>query len=298
MFVKTRARLRQMLRDFSRGVTTPAAFRLIGRPDAPEVKESLHLLLSAKTWDFGILAALSFEHFTERRWQIVVHEDGTVTAEQRKTIERFLTGCRFVTRAEADASAEERLANHPLCLQQRRSHVFMLKFFDLPAFAPEERFVYLDSDIIFFRRATEIIDWSASGRHECWFNEDTRETYCSPRAEIEDAMNVSLWSAVNAGLCLVTKRALSLDLTENLLATFEGRARHPEFYEQTLWTLNASAFNQGGLLPRTYEISWGLLRKPGCICRHYVGPPAKDLLYIEGAHALLAAVAMKKLRLA
>lgn len=296
MFVETRAQLRQMLRDFSRGVTTPAAFRLIGRPTGPEVPESLHLLLSAQTWDMGILAAISFEFFTERRWQVVVHEDGTVTAEQRKTIERFLPGCRFVTRAEADASAEKELAEHPLCLSQRRSHVFMLKFFDLSAFAPSERFVYLDSDIIFFRRANEIIEWADSGRHECWFNEDTRETYCSPRAEIEETMGISPWRSVNAGLCLVTKRALSLDLSESLLAAFDGRARHPMFYEQTLWAINAGAFNYGGLLPRTYEISWGLLRKPGCICRHYVGPPAKDLLFIEGAHSLLANVATSKWR--
>jgi hypothetical protein len=297
MFVKTRAQLRRLLVDFSKGVTTPLTCRLLGRPQAPEVPESLHLLLSAKTWDFGVLAALSFEHSTGRRWPIVVHEDGTITPDQRKTIEHFLE-CRFVTRAEADAVAEQRLANHPLSLDQRRSHVFMLKFFDLEPFAPKERFVYLDSDIIFYREAREVIDWQASGRHECWFNEDTRETYCSPREEIEAEMGVSLWRAVNAGFCLVTKRALSLDLTERLLTTFQGRARHPQFYEQTLWALNASHFGQGGLLPRTYEISWGLLKRPGCICRHYVGPPAKDILYIEGTHSLLAQALLKKLRLA
>jgi len=296
MFVKTRARVRSLLHDFSRGVTTPAAFRLIGRPQAPEIPESLHLLLSAKSWDFGILAALSFEHATQRRWQMVIHEDGTITSEQRKAIMRFLPDSRFIAKPEADMRAEEYLAGHPLCLKQRRDHPFMLKFFDLPAFAPAERFVCLDSDVIFFQRAGEVIDWVASGRHECWFNKDTRETYSSPRQEIEAALGIPLWDSVNSGLCLMTKRAISLDLSEQHLAAFEGRAQHPQFFEQTLWALNASAYNQGGLLPRTYEISWNLWRQPGCICRHYVGPANKDLLYIEGAHSLLAAVALGKFR--
>ena len=69
---------------------------------------------------------------------------------------------------------------------------------------------------------------------------------------------------------------------------------HPQFFEQTLYALMASALNKGGMLPATYNISWGYLRAPGSICRHYVGAFKHDLLYIEGAPSLLAPLAISR----
>ncbi len=58
----------------------------------------------------------------------------------------------------------------------------------------------------------------------------------------------------------------------------------------------ASALNQGGMLPATYNINWGYLRASGSICRHYVGAFKHDLLYIEGAPSLLALLASSRIR--
>ena len=58
----------------------------------------------------------------------------------------------------------------------------------------------------------------------------------------------------------------------------------------------ASALNAAGCFPATYNISWGYLRAPGSICRHYVGTFKHDLLYIEGAPSLLALLAISKPR--
>ena len=73
------------------------------------------------------------------------------------------------------------LAKHPKCLSNRRRHNLFLKFFDFPVYAPYDRFVVLDSDVIFFKRPGEILDWVDAGKEECWFNEDTKEKYCIPR---------------------------------------------------------------------------------------------------------------------
>ena len=50
----------------------------------------------------------------------------------------------------------------------------------------------------------------------------------------------------------------------------------------------ASAWNRGGALPRTYEISWGFFRQKKSIARHYIGAFKHDVLYIEGPITLLA----------
>ncbi len=53
-----------------------------------------------------------------------------------------------------------------------------------------------------------------------------------------------------------------------------------------LATVSHETSGLGGALPSTYEISWGLFRKPHSICRHYVGAFKHDLLYIEGVTTL------------
>lgn len=296
MLTKLRRALRHGACLAGRHLAAPAVYAIARRPPAPEVPISVHMLVSSRTWHAGVLAAISFEHFTGRRWPLFIHDDGSVSQSNRMEIERRLPGVRFVPRAEAEKRAAEFLSGHPKCLANRSRHNMFLKFFDSVAFAPHERFIVLDSDVIFFNRPAEILDWADSGREECWFNEDTKETYCIPREHIEKALGIPLWHKVNSGLCLLQKKAVSIDLSERLLAEFELSAHHPQFFEQTLFALNASAFNRGGLLPRKYDINWGYLRRKGSVCRHYVGAFKHDLLYIEGAPTLLMKMALPALR--
>jgi len=264
------------------------------RRQGAEVPVSVHMLVSSQTWDAGLMAAISFEHFSGRRWPLFIHEDGSITEAQRTVIERTLPGVRFVPRPEAEARMPRHLSAHPKCLSNRNRHNLFLKFLDFPAYAPYDRFVVLDSDVIFFKRPVEILEWVDAGKEECWFNEDTKEKYCIPRAQIEEALKMKIWERVNTGICLMPKRAISLELSERLIAAFETDAHHPQFFEQTLYAVMASALNRGGMLPRTYNINWGYLRAPGSICRHYVGAFKHDLLYIEGAPSLLALLAVSR----
>ncbi|MDH4470218.1 MAG: hypothetical protein QE493_04515 [Verrucomicrobiae bacterium] len=243
---------------------------------------SVHLLVSSKTWHAGLLAAVSFEFFTERRWNIFIHEDGSVEEKERRRIEAVLPGVHFISREESEARVQQALANYPACWAHRSKHNLFLKFFDIPVFALGERFIFLDSDVLFYRKPEEILDWADGESEDFFYNEDTKEKYCIPREEIEQKMGVNLWPRFNSGLMLVPKKALSLELAEQLLITFETTAHHPQFFEQTLYALMASHWNHGGALPFTYEISWGFFRDKKSITRHYVGAFKHDILYLEG----------------
>ena len=247
---------------------------------------SVHLLVSSKTWHAGVLAAMSFEFFTQRRWNLFFHEDGSVDECSRKRIEKVFPGVHFIARAVSEELMQQRLQPYPNCQALRREHNLFLKFFDLPAFAPGERMILLDSDVIFFKKPKEILEWVNSNSQECWYNEDTKEKYCIPRYEIEPALGIKLWPRFNSGLVLMPLAAISLPLAERLLTTFKTTAHHHQFFEQTLYALMASAWNRGGALPATYEISWRLFRRRNSICRHYVGDFKHDLLYIEGVMTL------------
>lgn len=271
-------------------IAASAAIRLYQRPSATAGSETVQMLVSSKTWHAGLLAAMSFEHHTGRRWKFVIHDDGTVDEAAEAKIRKIFPDVLFVPRAEADERAAEYLSEHPKCREHRAKHNLFLKFFDFPAFASGERFIVLDSDAIFFRRPTEILEWVDSGAETCLYNEDTKEKYCIPRAQIQEGIGITMWPRFNSGLVLMPSAAVNLDWAERLLVTFEGTAHHPQFFEQTLYGLMASVWGRGGALPPTYEISWGYFRKRGAICRHYVGDFKHDLLYVEAAPLLAASV--------
>jgi hypothetical protein len=275
------------LRSFGRYVLSPMVMGFGRRPSGPECHVPVHMLVSSKTWQMGVLALLSFEYFTGRRWRIFLHEDGSIDDRIRRLVERKLPGVRFVPRKEADERVAVLLRDHPACLRNRGRHNLFLKYFDPLAFAGSDRYIVLDSDLFFFARPAEILQWVDEAQDATYYNQDTKEVYALGRAPIEKVMGFSLWDRFNSGLVLIPRASVSLDLAEKLLSTFEASAPHPQFFEQTLHALQASAYGKGGPLPPTYEISWTLWRQPGSVCRHYVGPFKFDNLYIEGPATLL-----------
>jgi len=286
-----RSRLRQAVSDVCRWAVSPLIFALFRRPVKEEQSTSVHMLVSSQTWHAGLLAVMSLELFTKRRWRVFIHEDGSVTKAARRKIEHRLPGVRFVTRQEADERAKVVFANHPKSLSHRSQFNLFLKFADTLSYADRERFLVLDSDVIFFKAPMEILEWVDTDAKTCLYNEDTKEKFCIPREQIELAFRRKLLPRFNSGLVLMQTRAMDPVLAEKFIETFEACAHEPKFFEQTLYALMASTNPGGGLaLPRTYNISWDYWRDRGSICRHYVGEFKHDLLYIEGAPLLLAAL--------
>lgn len=296
MLKSLRQKVRRLAALCGRRFAGGMALSLHRRPERGVSDVSVHMLVSSRTWDAGLLAAVSFEHHTGRRWQFVIHDDGSVPQEAIDRIKSIFPDVRFVTRGEADERAVEFLTGFPKCLEQRSRHNLFLKFADFAAFNTCERMIVLDSDIIFFQRPQEILEWVDAGADTCRYNEDTKEKYCIPRNFIEEALGVPLWPRFNSGLVLMPRAAFNPELAERLLVKFERTAHHPQFFEQTLYGLMASAWNKGGALPSSYEISWGYFHRRGAVCRHYVGDFKHDLFYIEGAPLLLASLLKKRLR--
>lgn len=296
MIAVIRKFVRSLLRSVGRVVIAPIVVAAARRPDGEELPASVHLLVSSKTWKMGLLAVLSLEHFSGRRWKVFIHDDGSVDEQAVASIRRKLPGARFVSRKEANAAMEKLLASHPACLRNRSRHNLFLKFFDPIAFAPGGKYLILDSDLFFYRRPDLILDWVQGEEKACYYNKDVKEVYALPRDAIEEVMGVRLWESFNSGLLCISREAISLDLAEKLLGAFEGKAPHPQFFEQTLYALCASAFNRGGPLPPQYEITWEIFRRPDSICRHYVGPAKFDHLYFEGPATLFWLMTLPKLR--
>jgi hypothetical protein len=247
----------------------------------------IHILTGAKDWRLAIWMLASFFHYTEMAWPLIVHDDGTLPAEGRATLQRIFPDLRLITRAEADAVMEKVLTPFPFCLEYRQRHPLALKIFDAPHFTTGRKFLLLDSDVLFFDRPTEILAWSSNDEPESWFNEDVQEGSLVSAAEARSELGIKLWARVNSGLCLLNRAAIDFDFCDRALAETSISSGHVWRMEQTLFALCASRAGRGGLLPKSYEVSLGRRASPGAISRHYVGA-VRDRFYSEGLERLHA----------
>ncbi len=249
----------------------------------------IHVLTGAEDWQLAAWMLASFFVYTGEAWPIVVHEDGTVPEAARQAFAAMFPQVRFIGRPEADTAMAAALKPFPHCAEYRASHPLALKIFDVPHFTAGERFIILDSDILFFRRPREILAWAAAGNDECWFNEDVAESALITAKEAFDELHVQLWPRVNSGLCLLHKSALDLAFCDEALARTTILRGKIWRVEQTLFALCASRHGKGGLLPKTYEVSLGKAASPDAISRHYVGA-VRDHFYGEGLPRVASAI--------
>lgn len=244
----------------------------------------VHMLTGKNDWLLAAWALASFFHFTEQTWNVVIHDDGTLPEEARATLKELFKTARIISRDEADTRMDRVLASFPLCHDYRNKHPLGLKIFDMPQFVEGERFILLDSDVLFFSYPREIMNWVGDGA-ECWFNEDIEDSALITADSAWADLQVPLWPRVNSGLCLLAKSAIDLEFCERALGETSILKGHVWRVEQTLFALCASRYGKGGLLPKTYEVSLAWLATSDAVARHYVGA-VRDRFYGEGLKRL------------
>jgi hypothetical protein len=277
-------------RDWKRGLSATWHDRVTSRrildwrnPFAAQPPEAIpvHVLTGSDDWLLACWMLASWFHTTQRNWRIIVHDDGHLPPEARPAFEKIAPGLRWISAAEADPAVLAALARHPACREYRLAHPLARKIFDVPALTPGERFIILDSDVLFFRKPEAILRWCVDGADECWFNEDVSEALPISREEIREKLGIDIWPRVNSGLCLLNRAAIDLDLCERALRETSLLKGHIWLVEQTLFAICASARGRGGLLSPEYEVSLKKKARPNAVARHYVGA-VRQLFYGDG----------------
>jgi hypothetical protein len=255
----------------------------------PPMPTPVHVLTGKRDWQLCAWMLASFFHYTEQTWNIVIHDDGTLTEDVRRALSALFKTARIIPRTQADATLESALKPLPFAYEYRGMHPLALKIFDMPYYCEAQRFIVLDSDVLFFNHPREIMDWVGKDAKECWFNEDVAEgSLLSETVALED-LKVILWSRVNSGIGLITKEAIDFEFCDRVLGETSILKGHLWRVEQTLFALCASRYGKGGLLPKTYEVSLGKHSAEDCVARHYVGA-VRERFFGEGLKRLREAL--------
>jgi hypothetical protein len=244
----------------------------------------IHVLTSAADWLNLVWALKSFYYYSERRYGLCIHDDGSLGADALASLLHHFPGARIVTREEANRTVEEALQPYPRCLRFRQTNHLAPKLFDFVRYLTADRMLLIDSDILFFSRPAELLDRIENPGYTLnSVNPDVSSAYTIEPEVARQAWGLDVPQRFNSGLGLIHRQSMRFDWIEEFLA-LPGIVGHFWRIEQTIYALCSARFGVE-LLPEEYAV-----RLKGSIdglpCRHYIGA-IRHLMYNEGMRQLL-----------
>jgi hypothetical protein len=165
--------------------------------------------------------------------QLVIHEDGSLTPEDREKLAKALPGSRILDRQVADDLMAELLSAYPNARAFREGSVWGLKLLDVVLAEPGLCF-YVDSDIRFFHPFRGLFaDVATRGR--CVFLRDTVwQAYSIRPWHLLDQRGLRVASGINTGLTLCDPQVFDLGFVDWFLGQLDWRVI-PAWTEPTCW---------------------------------------------------------------
>ncbi|MBD3249275.1 hypothetical protein GF336_04485 [Candidatus Woesearchaeota archaeon] len=133
----------------------------------------LHMLIGARHIDLCLWSVKSFLHFTDKKYTIVLHDDGTLKENECSILRKHIEGVKIIKKEDADRQMREKLKDLPNCSEFRfkevkggdhfnvKSNMFIMSLilFDFYLLSKAEKIMILDADVLFFKHPDEIIEW-------------------------------------------------------------------------------------------------------------------------------------------
>lgn len=261
-------------------------------PDAPEME--VHCTTGEKQMPMAVWCCWSAMRFLPQA-RLVLHDDGSMTAESKAECAHLFPGLRLVAPEERKAAVDAALHEMPHLKQWMQSYHFGFKF--MVQFVAETTTILdLDSDILALADFGELRERIADPACTMAWNVDVAYSYAYPEAHLKEILGDLIGPLpyrLNGGLGLLDLYAP--DEWERLEQVLDLLHKNPQtdplryWMHQTMQAMIASKRGAGaGPLPTPYDIYYGPL-KPGTVMRHFVGNPrTRPRFYTEGVPAVIA----------
>jgi lipopolysaccharide biosynthesis glycosyltransferase len=133
----------------------------------PRASTSVHSIV-AHRFVYAYLVAVKslLYHFSDVT--VFVHDDGSLNARDRELIRAHMPEAIIIDRAEITRRFDHEICD-PFLSQVRSSYTSYLKLFDPTFLRHGQRIILLDTDTLFLRAPTAVINWARNGG-EPWYH--------------------------------------------------------------------------------------------------------------------------------
>jgi hypothetical protein len=180
--------------------------------------------------------------------------DGSLTTAHAHELQRLFPRARVRQKDELDAHVAAALppAAFPVLHAVRKNFVLLRKLTDAMAGARGYR-LFLDSDMLFWRKPTELLDRAAAG-DPLYLADTVDDGYTANRAELQRALGTSAAAAVNSGLVGLDAGRIDWPLMERACAFLRSASGDRRLLEQTLWAIALGAVSARPLDAAAYRV--------------------------------------------
>jgi len=243
----------------------------------------VHVLTCKRDLLDALWSLKSFYNFNEINPMLVVHEDGTFDEECAKTMREHFKGCRIVRLKQANEEMRNWLKDREYSFEYRfKRYMFhSLKLFDFYRYSEADSIVFLDSDLLFFRRSDEVLDHLNQGR--AFFMSDYRSSYSFDPDTLGRLLGMKIVPNVNSGLMNIPMKSYDESLLERFLGLcHDNDYPHHGWMEQTAHAVLLSKDpERSHRLSPSHQISFDPYREE-TVSHHYVYDGSRKNLYLTG----------------
>jgi hypothetical protein len=225
---------------------------------------------------------------------LVIHDDGTIEPSQVKLLQGHFPDAMILTEANVNQQSGflQFMAAFPHLSYLRRIVDFCLarKLVDPLYFRQRQYLIFVDSDVLFFRRPSLLLELAEQRRP--FASTDCIDAYCPSSDELERVLGIRPIPRVNAGLWGCSADVINLAFLEDVLRKLASAPELPNFnwchfwLEQTLVGLLLGQQDGVAMLPGDmYGVGFQRISSTTC-SHHFTTGSARKLYYRLGLRSL------------
>ena len=248
---------------------------------SPQDNFELHMLSQESDLWPGILGILSFVHYSGLNPRVIIHGGGSISQEISDVLEKKFNFIKVLRKEEADKKINK-IDNVPDKVKKFREgkNKIIFKFIDVYLLSNADKIMVLDSDILFFKKPTEIIDF-VNGPLSCdsIVSRDISIYPLSIDDEYDKKYSITQreGNRMNSGLILYNKKSFPL----NKFIEYFSHTIKPEgyFVEMAGWSSLIVQTNFKFLSLEKYKMKGDIY--DNVIAKHFTGPRRQQLYAYE-----------------
>lgn len=238
---------------------------------AQDIGARVAFLSGAQFWYQTLFCYASLQHWSPFKITPVIFDDGTLNGEARSFIRRVVPWAEFVEYNAIESRLDEKLpkASYPYLRRRRLEYPHLRKLTDIHTRGAEWTLV-LDSDVLFFRKPSAVLDWFSSPR--AIYIQDIAPMYGYPDELMRKLSRGPLPQSVNVGLYSLYSPDIDWDRLEYCCRQQLELCGTHYLQEQALTALLLAETNAAPLPNRDYVVLPSLEegREPKAVLHHYV----------------------------